>query len=69
MNLVCSAHEAASGVLEPIRAFFKKHGIKADFIGQPGSAADVIAKLCRQRWIRSARDGLGRPRVSALPMR
>ncbi len=38
MNLVCSAHEAGEGALKLIRAFFKKHGIKADFIGQVASA-------------------------------
>lgn len=31
--------------LEPIRAFFKKRGIEADFIGQVGNVADTIAKL------------------------
>lgn len=37
--------DEAEKVLKPIRTFFKKQGLEADFIGQPGNVADVIAKL------------------------
>jgi nucleotide-binding universal stress UspA family protein len=30
-------------VLKPIRSFFGKQGIKADFVGKVGPAADLIA--------------------------
>ncbi len=37
--------DEAEKVLKPMRTFFKKQGLEADFIGQPGDVADVIAKL------------------------
>ena len=37
--------DEAEKVLKPIRTFFKKQGLEADFIGQPGDVANVIAKL------------------------
>ena len=37
--------DEAQKVLKPVRTFFKKQGLEADFIGQPGKVADVIAKL------------------------
>ena len=37
--------DEAEKVLKPLRTFFKKQGLEADFIGQPGNVADVIAKF------------------------
>lgn len=36
--------EEAERVFKPIRTFFGKQGIKADFVSKVGPAADVIAK-------------------------
>ena len=38
-------HDEAEKVLKPLRTFFKKQRLEADFIGQPGNVADGIAKL------------------------
>lgn len=35
--------DSADKVLKPIRSFFGKQGIKADFVGKVGPAADLIA--------------------------
>ncbi len=35
--------DSAEKVLKPIRSFFTRQGIKADFVGKVGPAADVIA--------------------------
>ncbi len=35
--------ESAEKVFKPIRSFFGKQGIKAEFVGKVGPAADVIA--------------------------
>ena len=35
--------DSADKVLKPIRSFFGKQGIKADFVGKVGPAAEVIA--------------------------
>lgn len=35
----------AEKVLKPIRAFFKKQRLAAEFIGQPGNVAETIAKF------------------------
>ena len=37
--------DEAEKVLKPLRTFFKMQRLEADFIGQPGDVADVIAKL------------------------
>ena len=37
--------DEAEKVFKPIRAFFKKQGIAADYIGKVGHAADTICKL------------------------
>ncbi len=37
--------DEAERVLKPIRTFFKKQGLEAECRGQPGKAADTIAKL------------------------
>lgn len=36
--------ETSEAVFKPIRTFFKKQGIEADFVGKVGHAPDVIAK-------------------------
>ncbi|WP_298835151.1 universal stress protein [uncultured Piscinibacter sp.] len=36
--------ESSEAVFKPIRAFFKKQGIEAEFIGKVGHAPEVIAK-------------------------
>jgi len=36
--------DEAERVLKPIRAFVKKQGLEAEFVGQPGNVADTIAK-------------------------
>jgi nucleotide-binding universal stress UspA family protein len=35
--------DEAEKVFKPIRSFFAKQGLKASFVGKPGSAADQIA--------------------------
>ncbi len=35
--------DEAEKVFKPIRSFFNKQGLKADFVGKPGSAAELIA--------------------------
>jgi nucleotide-binding universal stress UspA family protein len=35
--------ESADKVIKPIRSFFTKQGIKADFVGKVGNAAELIA--------------------------
>lgn len=37
--------DEAEAVFKPIRAFFKRHGIAAEFVWKVGPAAAVIAKL------------------------
>ncbi|MDP1693819.1 MAG: universal stress protein [Burkholderiaceae bacterium] len=37
--------DEAERVLKPIRTFFKKQGLEAEFVGQAGNVADTIAKL------------------------
>ena len=37
--------ETNEAVFKPIRSFFKKQGIEADFVGKVGHAGEVIAKL------------------------
>ena len=36
--------ETSEAVFKPIRAFFKRQGIEAEFVGRVGHAPDVIAK-------------------------
>ena len=40
--------DAASGVFKPIRAFFEKQGLKAQFVSKTGPAAKVIAESARK---------------------
>ena len=44
---VVTAHygEAAEEVLAPVRTFFEKHAIAADYVHKVGHAADVIASV------------------------
>ncbi len=37
--------DEAEKVFKPIRSFFNKQGLKASFVGKPGSAADQIAGM------------------------
>lgn len=37
-------NDTSEAVFKPIRAFFKKQGIAADFVGKVGHAPEVIAK-------------------------
>ena len=37
--------ETSEAVFKPIRAFFRKQGIEAEFVGKVGHAPEVIAKL------------------------
>ena len=37
-------HDEAERVLKPIKGFFKKHGLQADFVSRAGNVASVIAK-------------------------
>jgi nucleotide-binding universal stress UspA family protein len=39
--------DEANKVFKPIRAFFKKQGISAQFVNKFGPAADTIAKLAK----------------------
>jgi nucleotide-binding universal stress UspA family protein len=47
---VLKAHheEAAERVLKPIRTFFSKQGLQAEFIAKAGDAADAIAAQARK---------------------
>lgn len=40
--------DAASGVFKPIRSFFDKQGLKAQFVSKTGPAAEVIADAARK---------------------
>ena len=40
--------DSSEAVFKPIRAFFRKQGIQAEFVGKVGHAAEVIAKLAAQ---------------------
>ena len=40
--------DAASGVFKPIRSFFDKQGLKAQFVSKTGPAAEVIAEAARK---------------------
>lgn len=40
--------DTSEAVFKPIRTFFKKQGIEAEFVGKVGHAAEVIAKLAGQ---------------------
>lgn len=37
--------DTSEAVFKPIRAFFKKQGIQAEFVGKVGHAPDIIAKM------------------------
>jgi nucleotide-binding universal stress UspA family protein len=37
--------DEAEKVFKPIRSFFNKQGLKASFVGKPGSAAEQIASM------------------------
>ena len=37
--------ETSEAVFKPIRSFFKKQGIEAEFVGKVGHAPEVIAKM------------------------
>ncbi len=37
--------DEAEAVFKPVRAFFKKHGLNAEFVARSGSVADVAAKF------------------------
>lgn len=37
--------DTSEAVFKPIRSFFKKQGIEAEYVGKVGHAAEVIAKL------------------------
>jgi len=37
--------ETSEAVFKPIRSFFKKQGIEAEFVGKAGHAPEVIAKV------------------------
>ena len=37
--------DTSEAVLKPIRTFFKKQGIEAEYLGKVGHAAEVIAKI------------------------
>jgi len=37
--------DSSEAVFKPIRTFFKKQGIEADFVGKVGHAPEVIAKM------------------------
>ena len=38
-------HDEAEKVFKPVRTFFKKQGLAADFVAQSGNVADVAAKI------------------------
>ena len=40
--------DAANGVFKPIRSFFDKQGLKAQFVSKTGPAAEVIADAARK---------------------
>lgn len=40
--------EGAERVFKPLRSFFKKQGLSADFVAKPGNAADVIASAAKK---------------------
>lgn len=40
--------DSAEKVFKPIRSFFGKQGIRADYVGKVGAAADVIADLAKK---------------------
>jgi nucleotide-binding universal stress UspA family protein len=40
--------DEAERVFKPIRAFFKKQSLNADFVSKVGHAADVIGKVAKQ---------------------
>jgi nucleotide-binding universal stress UspA family protein len=41
--------ETSEAVFKPIRAFFKKQGIEAEFVGKVGHAPEVIAKMAESQ--------------------
>ena len=40
--------DSSEAVFKPIRTFFKKQGIEAEYVGKVGHAAEVIAKIAGQ---------------------
>ncbi len=40
--------ETSEAVFKPIRSFFKKQGIEAEYVGKVGHAGEVIAKMADQ---------------------
>lgn len=40
--------DASTGVFKPIRTFFEKQGLKAQFVSKTGPAAEVIAENARK---------------------
>ena len=40
--------EGAERVFKPIRSFFKKQGLNADFVAKPGTPADLIARAANK---------------------
>lgn len=40
--------DTSEAVFKPIRSFFKKQGIEAEYVGKVGHAGEVIAKLADQ---------------------
>ena len=41
--------DEAEKVFKPIRTFFRRHGIEAEYVGKPGPAAEVVIKQAQSR--------------------